>query len=100
VPSQPPPTQAENFSDVVRTVGPTAFVLTFAALNFFGFPEVEAGEVILVTAVGEHGLTALRFLDGIAGEPIITRLLLSTKAATVAAAAAGATYGIAAPHCN
>ncbi|MDE2464279.1 MAG: RHS repeat-associated core domain-containing protein, partial [Alphaproteobacteria bacterium] len=66
--------------NVLVGAGVTA-VVGIVALNVIGFPEAEAAEgagaITYASVYGADGATALAIMDALAGEPMMTRILLS-----------------------
>jgi len=74
-----------NLNKNMLRIGAAGAAVGIVALNVIGFPEAEAGEgaaAITFTAVGEvDGATALEFLNGLGGEPIAARFVVSLAGA-------------------
>lgn len=64
-------------------------VTAFVALNVVGFPEVETVEGLTAVGMTVEGANTVRALNAIAGEPYLTRGLLSLKAGVIGGAAVG-----------
>jgi RHS repeat-associated protein len=97
VPTTCTPSQAQssNFNKGAAIGGLMAGGATLVVLNIIGFPEVEAAEGLAAIGITAGGARTLAVLDGVAGEPLLSRLMLSVKMGAGGAAVTGTAAALA-----